>query len=345
MNPQDEAISILSKVLQDLISPKRDLLTILRQCQHICEILEWPQPKTWFQQELNGYPPDSNLPPHRRILGIKKWEYEGPHLGTINFTNTSTRFISDAIKDIEEPDILEVRAGITWLQGASQLGYNEIVPETRNSQSLSTKESGRFHQVRKFPSANFTYSLTQIESQIFDWASSNYVSLNYGKRVFGIWERYQTNVESALQRFNLINHLAVINGGIGSDNPESWRTAVFECRNLLNDLANQLWQDTRDTYIRLPGKGPEKKLDVRQGNYANRLAAFLHQQQITGKEGEFLRGEGERLADSIRSLISLASMAHNPIEKSLADTIVLFTYFLIGELSIKTDLSPIHEYK
>ena len=250
----------------------------------------------------------------------------------------------DPLVYTEEADVLEVKAGISWFLSTSQSGYQENLLETKEVPSPSGRRMVTLRKVRSFPAGNIAYSLSQIEKHIFDWASSSYVQIQFGNQARDIWDRYRVKVDSALQQLGLANHLSAIHDGIKSDNPESWRAAVLECRNLLTDMANYLWKDTRDTYIHLRESAPDGKLDVRQGNYSNRLSAYLHQKSVTGTEGKFLRDEAERLAISIKSLISVESAAHEPIERQLAEMVILSSYFVIGELTLKTDLSSITEY-
>jgi hypothetical protein len=345
MDPQVEAITILREVIRDITSPSRDFVAIMRRCQHVCEILGWQPAKAWFHQELNGYYPDTPLPPHRKIHGIKKWQFEGSRYENIQYlAEEATHGLDQSIYD-EEADILHVTDGISWFLAASQIGYNENLPDNKKTLSPSRRREVTLRRIRSFQPSNIAYSLSQIEKNVFDWVSNSYVQLQYGNRVKEIWERYRSIVDTTLQQLGLANHLSAIEDGIGRDNPESWRAAVLECRNMLNDLANYLWQDPRETYEHLPGAGSKGRLDVCQGSYANRLSAYFHQKSVTGTEGKFLRNEAERLSVSIKSLISLESSAHNPINKPIADTVILFTYFLIGELAIKTDLSPIIDYK
>jgi hypothetical protein len=344
MNPQDEALTILKEMIRGLTSPNHDLITIMRKCQHVCEILGWQPAKTWFYQELNGYYLNSPLPLYRKIMGIKKWQFEGSPFGHMNYQSEKQVYALDPKVYTEEPDTLELTAGIGWILSVSQSGYTENLSETKKVPSPSGQEQVTLRKVRFFPAVNIAYSIFQIEKFVFDWVSSSYVQLQYGNRVKDIWERYRTKVDNALQQLGLTNHLSVIQDNIATDNPESWRVAVLECRNLLRDLADHLWKDSRDTYNNLPGDGPNKKLDVSKGNYGNRISAYLHQKSVTGKEGKFLRDEAERLSISIKSLISVESTAHEPIERSFAEMVVLSSYFIIGELALKTDLSPITEY-
>ena len=60
--PQDEAISILKGVLDNLFSGGVDLKNVLRRCAHVCQILSWGEQLSWFQNELHGYPNGAELP-------------------------------------------------------------------------------------------------------------------------------------------------------------------------------------------------------------------------------------------------------------------------------------------
>jgi hypothetical protein len=56
ITPQEEATSLLSQVVAELTATSHDLKTVLRKCQHICELLGWQEQLNWFRQELNEYP-------------------------------------------------------------------------------------------------------------------------------------------------------------------------------------------------------------------------------------------------------------------------------------------------
>jgi hypothetical protein len=94
----------------------------------------------------------------------------------------------------------------------------------------------------------------------------------------------------------------------------------------------------------LPGKGADRKLAVTKQEFANRISAYLHQRGLTKSSGHFIRNESERLSTSIRSLIEYQSKAHSPISRDDAVSIVLATYFLVGEILLKTDMQPIEKY-
>lgn len=70
---------------------------------------------------------------------------------------------------------------------------------------------------------------------------------------------------------------------------------MWSCRDILHDLAAYLWQDPRETYEHLPGKGKDRKLRVTKSDYVNRLGAYLHE------TGAYIRAEMERVYHSIKT--------------------------------------------
>jgi len=343
-SPQIEAIIILQNVNNDLTSPDRDLKIIFRKCQHTCEILGWENTKTWFQQELNGYPTDQSLPSYRRILGKRLWEITG---SIYDISNWESRVMVNGVDPgifEEETDILEVRAGITWIINASQTGYRELLTDTKIIESPFDKKNITFRRVRVFSGHAIAESLSQVEKVIFDFVSKTYVQLKYSNMIRSIWEDYQTHVAEAISQLNLTNHLSVIESNLQSKNPEAARLTSFECRNMLNDLANFLWRDKRTRYEFLPGKTVDGKLDVSNGKSGNRLVAYLHQKGVTGTQGKYFREEISHISSVIQSLISYQSEAHEPITDTDARSVAIATFILIGEVVNRTDLIPIETY-
>ena len=171
-----------------------------------------------------------------------------------------------------------------------------------------------------------------IENEVFDFASKSYGTLRYGEGLQDIWLDHRSAVEEKLQALGLSSHLEAITSGLTGDNPEEWRACLFACRNLLEDLANMLWLDPRDTYSPLLGSGSDGHLTVTQGHYKNRLAAYLHQKHLTGGVEALLRDEVDRLDQWIRSLTEAQSSGHSPTTKEQARAVALSTYFLVGQL-------------
>lgn len=343
--PQEEAISLLSESISGLTSPNKDIKSILRKCQLACELLGWDQQKSWFHQELNGYYEGASLPSYRKISGLRKWEISGSDYEKVKWAAEVSAYGVDPKIYDEEKDTLEVWTGIDWFLTASQTGWREFLQDTKQAHSPSGKSSITLQRVRVFSPPAIAASLLQIEKSVYDFVANAYANVKYGNVIRDIWDDYRIKVDKALSKLELTQHLSVIETNVISTNPEAGRLAVLACRNLLNDLANYLWQDTRERYEHLPGKTEDGKLDVSQGKFNNRLAAYLHQKGITGTQGKFLRDESMRLSTSIRSLIAYQSEAHEPISPQNVKSIAVATYIIIGEIVTRTDLIPIEKYE
>jgi len=119
---------------------------------------------------------------------------------------------------------------------------------------------------------------------------------------------------------------------------------MWSCRDILRDVATYLWQDPRETYEHLPGKGKDGKLPVTQKKYVNRLGAYLHKKGTAGETGAYLRAEMERIYNSIQTLNKLDSKAHGVITLDDARTAAIGTYTILGELATRTDMELLTEY-
>ena len=343
MTPQEESAQIFADVVHSFRSSTHDVKSVLRSCQHACNLLNWHTQLEWFWRELNGYSADEDIPSHRKVRGTLTWQATGPDQITQRLQMV-TRWRTIDLPEPDEVTEQEVRVGIDNLLILCQTGYSEVTGEVREVASPRRDRTVIWERMKIFPATAFASVVREIKGVTFDFASRSYSLLQYGNVLTDFWTDYRTQVDAALQRLNFSNHLDAIQTGFQSANPESWRSAVLACRNLLNDLANHLWRDSRETYQHLKGDGQGLKLKVTEDRYANRLSAYIHQKGLRGTTGGFIRGEIERLAVSIRALIALQSRAHLPITGEDARTVALATYFILGELVIKTDMQPIERY-
>jgi hypothetical protein len=341
--PQQEAIAILAQVFNDFSTASPALEPILRRCQHVCQLLGWQNSLSLFYRELNGYPTDVPRPDYRMIRGKLIWQPDAPEGDSVIWQAEASVYGKASEDIVEEDTILDVYSGIDWILSASQSGYIEPTSEIKTSH-LRSGTSIQLRRVRKFQGQNFLVCISAVKRITFDFISQSYAQLKFGNVIESIWADRRAKIDTMLQPLGFSNHLTEIEKGLNSTNPESWRSAVYECRSLLSDLASFLWRDPRPTYEHLPGKGANGKLSVTQNDFANRISAYLHQRGLTKSSGQFIRNESERLSTSIRSLIEFQSKAHSPIAKDDAVSIALATYFLIGEILLKTDIQPVEEY-
>jgi hypothetical protein len=346
LTPQIEATQLLNEVLVSLTSTTHDIKTILRKCQLVCELLGWESQKTWFKQELNGYSKDQIIPEYRKATLHLEWEprefgyYQARWKTELSMGNID---LSDFPSQYEEIEIWE---GIDWLLNAAHNGYLEITDETKDT--FFRSKTITIHRVKKSTGQPFSRILSEIEKHTFDFASNAYVQLRYGNTISDILVDYRRRVDKVINELDLNKHLEAIHLGLTTDNEEAWRSSIFECRNLLEDLANYLWQDPRPEYPYLTGYdeegNPKGELDVKKGFFKNRLRAYIHQKGFRKRHRKFIESEIDRLSNSISSLISLQSTAHQKLDRNEALSIALATYFIIGELSLYTDMKPINEF-
>jgi hypothetical protein len=188
--------------------------------------------------------------------------------------------------------------------------------------------------------------LAEVEKIAFGFASQAYTFLRYGNELTDIWQDHRREVDAKLLPLGFAGHLDTIQAGLRSVNPTDWRSAVFACRSLLEDVAAYLWRDPRKTYEHLPGSEPDGKgnLKVTKDRPVNRLKAYLHQKGLHGNTGKLLRDEIDRIEASIRSLVALQGEAHAPVSRGDARTVAITTYVVLGELAMKTDMQPIEKY-
>lgn len=336
--PQDEALDLFGAVIRDMSGPTPDIKSALRRCQHGCRLVNWREQQEWFGRELTGYPADVSVPWYRVGHGNEVWRFCG---SPFQWLGTA---VTDDLADEATPIAHEFRDAIDNLLVGSQRGSDHTAGRVEERYDVTLRRRFSVERRLVYPASVFADMTRRLEQQVYDFASRAYEYLRYGSALTDVWTGYRTRVDVVLHTLGLTNHLDAIQAGLRSANPEEWRKAVFACRNTLEDVARLLWQDPRPTYAHLhDAKGGE--MQVTQERYANRLAAYLHQKGVGGTRGKFLRDEVERLAVSFRSLIGVQGKAHEPVTMDDARTVALATYFLLGELAIRTDMQPVNAYR
>jgi len=340
-DPRKEAEILIEQVKEDLLSRKPDIKIALRKSMLACHLLNWNDKHQWFTHELEGYPSEIQRPNYRTAYGTSSWKPRGTISNRV-FWDTSKEMHKDEYK--QETVTLDVYANIDWVISAAQTGYIETTDEEQSALFRDGRMSVTLQKENHYLASTFRSILTHLENEIYKFASSAYVELRYGELQTDIWNEYMSVVEKALSAMNLANHLAAIQQGFEMENPEALRNSILGCRNLLKDVASFLWKDDRSTYDLLPGDGDNQKLQVTPDKFKNRLSAYLHQKTISLKNRKYLETEMMYLTQKISSLITLQAKGKDDISLDNAKSIAISTYFLIGELAIRTDLQPITSY-
>ncbi|MGD9118488.1 MAG: hypothetical protein PVJ08_07145 [Dehalococcoidia bacterium] len=337
--PQDEAIAIFKTVLDNFFKDDVNIKNVLRLCFHACQLLGWKEQQDWFNFQLHGYPEGIEIPAYRKIVGHTKWVPTG------GFRTVIDSVIDDEDRTKEEPSekvSLEVVAGIDWIVSAAQHGYHDPTGKKSKRYISFRHKNIEIEEIRQYDGSSFQAIIQNIEDSLFQFSSDSYSILCYGDSLQDVWLWYRNEVDKHLIEIGFGGHLDAVRSGLNSNNSQEWRQAMWSCRDILHDLADYLWKDTRETYDPLPGK--DGKLKVTKNHYINRLSAYLHYKGTKGKTGIYIHAEMERIYHSIDTLNDLDSKAHSEITITDVRTAAMGTYFILGELIIRTDMQPVIHY-
>jgi hypothetical protein len=337
---KEEALKLAEQALELCSTPGHDTLGVLRLGYRISELLQWPTAKDWFWRELQGYPADVDPPWYRKgVQGSLEWRVpELPQETAIHVGHFGIGVPQNSAVAIQD-----LHHGVGWLAASAIDGYQERTGATSvHSAPAPLDRMYTIYQTRNFPAVAFRRVLALIEDEAFRWLSNVQASLRYGGTLGDAWGLYTRVVDEKLPQLGLAPHYLTIDVGLRSSNPQDWRAALWSCRDLLHDLAGYLWRDPNPTYKHLPGKGKDGGLDVTESHYVNRIGAYLHQKLGGSTTREYLATEADRIYASIDKLSDFASKAHSgaPAYEDLR-TAALSTYFLVGELVLRTDMVPV----
>lgn len=339
-----EALAIFQDVLSCLMSSSIDLKTIIRKTYFASQTIGWLDQSNWLEKELNGYSPDDEIPSYRIITGKYEWWAIDCEQDRITWV-VHTKFHPYKFTNKVVEPIRKITSNYDWIIENSSIGLliptkeiNKVYISFKNKEINITK-------CEMYHAFLFKRLLQALESKLFSFVSNAVTLIKYGNLINDFFEKYQNEVEKKLIELGFEDRLNGIKQMLQTNNPELWRDSGLACRTLLHDIASYLWKDPRDYYENLPGNNKTEKLKVTEDMFANRLEAYLHQKKgFHEKLEEYIRSEIKYLTELIRKLKDLQATAKNELLSSEVISIVVATYFVIGELVQKTDMNPITKY-
>lgn len=336
INAQAEAAEILRDIIERLSQQNRDIIIVLRKCIHVCNLLKLDTEKLWFEAELHGYRPDQVLAWYRHVQAQRYWR----PLGAYDLVQTTVEQVLEGTKDASnEPYELRTSAGELTQYADKGLYFPTGKEELRWSSHQRRDITGQ--EVLGISGTTISAVLRHLEDDVFGWGSSAYSVVAFGQAASDIFASYRGLVDAKLTQIGLTSILDQISSGLGANQAQAWREAMYSCRDLLHDLAKYLWRDPRATYANLLDDD-EKPIAVTDEKYINRLIAYLHAKGVVGTPGEYFRAEWRRLA----KLNAFASRAHDAEAVTLehARSVAIAVYIAVGEIVNRTDMRPVVNY-
>lgn len=331
---KDEAVQLLRDIVARLSGSQPDIASALRTALHVCNLMGWSEAADWFLKEINGYEGSATVPPHRSVAAYGDWR---PYTmrGIIEHVVKQSHGLAGASKKTVPWLLTE---GIDTLIQYAQHGVIVQTGQDEDRWSDISKKTvnGRFVTVVDAQQASYCVQL--LRNIVFGWASKAYSASRVGDLISDIWAGYRGRVDEALVNLNLGEHLDAIQTGLTSTNSQDWRQAMYGIRDVLRDLAKSLWLAGDETYPHITNdKG--QAIRVTEKEYVNRLWAYLHQEGVRGRTGQYLSAELRRL----HALDDLASKAHGGVSQDELRLAVVAVYTVIGEIVYRTDMQPVAE--
>jgi hypothetical protein len=342
-----EAIRILEHIVDDLEqSTSSTLESVLRRCARAALLVGQQDALEIFNKEIRGYYSSDEPPYYRRVQGHVVWRTIGferlndptdiaAQMASKFYGNEPCGFVAHA--GLQE--LLTASANGHWL--ISQIVEKRMVPDGKNVGGTWVEPVDYY-----LPQA-FSTCVKAIEQSAYEWATQWLVYLRYESRITNIWQRYRSSVDDTMEALGLSKHLPSTDGNLASSNEQDWRSVLYGCRNMLEDIANHLWTDSRPQYAPIAttqNDGKKIGMDVTPSKYVNRIQAYLHQKSTRDASAGLVEKEAELLGALFARLNTLDNHAHEGATLELAETVAIHTYVLLAELIRRTDMQPIEHY-
>jgi hypothetical protein len=338
------ATALITEVSNELSSgTSPNLVAIVRKLLRASELLGWEDAAQWWRNELNGCQ-NSDVPNHRytnasvdfRTPMMEMYATAGGAVRPSSRATIRTEPLCHPLADL----VLYKDTGFSWNTGNSM-----NVPATTTVRG----SSGSREQVRKeriiFQPQSVQYILHQVEQQCFDFAVRSERVLAFGNRVGDIFGEYRALTESGLEKIGVDETLAAIDANLQLGTPDGAKLAILGCRNILIALSNRLWQVPGLTVHPTLKTFDGKPLQLDSGQIKARLRAYLYEREVTlatGRGPTLIAVQLDRIADTLDQLYNLSSeQGKNEAMMPDAKSVVLQTFFLIGEIARITGFEPV----
>lgn len=293
-SPREEALEIARDTRKKIINNEIDVISALRSCLVIANILNKDELKEWVTRELFGYYNDDKIPSYRKLSCEMK-----------------ERGYSRGFQTIE------------IFKPVSCLQYN-----CKSSKGVTFVIGDKKYDTTP---SHFTMMVSAIIDKCLIFLNDIVTELQYGGTVENLIESIRKNTDEKLAKLDkrIVDEANSIFLNLTSTNPADWSKVGHSSRRMLILLADVLFPPQENEYV----TKDNRKLKVNNEKYINRLSAFLDQ-KLSGTQRRLILSELEYFESYLRQVLDYAQKCEHKksIEKYHANMLAIHTYLIISEL-------------
>lgn len=352
MNKIEEALNISEEILSDLELNRISLEQIWLKCLRLARLLWDTESIKWFALEINGYDYSN------KIEGIDTNEYYGiaiKHWRSTTYENPVTktqeqRFWSSSIPELEALvkgnnialNNIQTPNSYTpavsswqteWYYSNTPLKTEFVQEKYQDVLNKTTERQNVVIGTIK----NQQSTLGKIKAHIYQYVLEKNYELKYWNTVYSIFEDTRIFVIEEIWRISQdwSSIMSSIYDNLNSENSVDWSNAVFNCRRILQliaDIKNPFNPDRKEKVI---GK---KTINLWADSYINRIIDYIETKSNSWRFNDLVWSHLGLIGDRLDSIYESANKwAHTTINtKSEVERYVIYTFMLLNDiLSLK----------
>jgi hypothetical protein len=293
-SPREEALQIANETRKNILDKNKDVVSILRACFIVADMLNKDNDKDWIVSELQGY----------------RGEVPGYRIVSCNYEDESGRYhneFRDFNVSVEAPML------------DSQL---------RRDKDLRLGCGKRVAIVNPFKLERI---ISPILDRCLFFLTKVLQELRYGSMIASIVDEIRNEVDEKLiginKEISVELNSVYLNLSSGTSAVE-WSHVSTSCRRILKILADDIFPPKEELHIGRDGKSYSVKSD----DYINRICAFVDENS-TGDDRRLLTAETKYLASYLEQIDEMASKGvHGNITKFQASMVLTHMYLIISDI-------------
>lgn len=311
MDKEEETINLAKEIIDDAELKRTSVEALVFKATRLAALVNNDEMKTWLTLERFGY---SDKQPDLTYMAMTGRSY-----------NKDTRIGYWGSIATQESAI------------EANLSELEVVKGFKPSGTYSAIQfSGQIQQVKNF---NATISLyrnicSRVASRIQDFATNTYHATKFGQEASSLLKKFSLLATEGISKYfpEVSQSFDVIYKNATNTNPRGRTAAALECRNILINLSEFLWQSIKTEYKCRDGDV------IKVNNEKNKLIAYVDTKIDGSNEG---RAKAKKLFGMIHEIFTLGAKSKRKIDISELQTVIVDTVMFINDLLTYTDRKPI----